>query len=270
MRRCYENEVGRWWLARASDPAHARAYSKVVRCIHDAAGRSPRLIVDYACGAGHLLTRLAWRFPHARLIGLDGSLLLLEVARRRIGRMGREAERRIRLRAEKLPRSPAPRLGAELAVYAFPNMYPARGPRREPDPCESAAARRLARLRDPAAGGEPSLPGPSAGELLRGRAVSWDLRRVLADGGLCVRVEYAEVPRHQLSRAELLRVAFEEGSLSDEIAGERVRPWFRLLASAYVRSGVIEDVYQQTGDESDRHGGYAITVLRAVAGGRGF
>lgn len=31
----YESEVGRWWLGRASDSAHGRAYSKTARLIHD-------------------------------------------------------------------------------------------------------------------------------------------------------------------------------------------------------------------------------------------
>jgi len=37
-----------------------------------------------------------------------------------------------------------------------------------------------------------------------------------------------------------------------------------VLASAYFRSRVLEDVYLQTGDERDKNGGYLITVLRAI------
>ncbi len=79
-----------------------------------------------------------------------------------------------------------------------------------------------------------------------------------------MRVEYAASQRHEWPPIELQRVSFEEGSLDTEVEGILPRPWFRVLASAYFRSRVIEDVYQQTGDKRDKHGGYLITVLRAL------
>jgi hypothetical protein len=36
------------------------------------------------------------------------------------------------------------------------------------------------------------------------------------------------------------------------------------MASSCFRSRVIEDVYQQTGDISDKKGGYLITTLRGI------
>ena len=79
-----------------------------------------------------------------------------------------------------------------------------------------------------------------------------------------MRIEYATMQRHELSPLELAHVSFEEGSLDSRWEGRLPRRWFRLAASAYFRSGVLEDVYEQTGDERDKNGGYLITVLRAI------
>jgi hypothetical protein len=67
-----------------------------------------------------------------------------------------------------------------------------------------------------------------------------------------------------LSPSALVEISYEEGSLDMELEGEKPRQWFRVSASSYFRSRVLEDVYQQTGDERDRRGGYLITVLRAI------
>jgi hypothetical protein len=98
----------------------------------------------------------------------------------------------------------------------------------------------------------------------QGRRISRNLRRLLVRGGICVRVEYATARREELSRREIDRVAYEEGSLDTVVTGSTTRPWFRVLASAYYRSRVLEDVYQQTADKKDKNGGYIITVLRAL------
>jgi len=39
---------------------------------------------------------------------------------------------------------------------------------------------------------------------------------------------------------------------------------FDLVSSTYFRSKVKEDVFYQTKDETDRKGGYSITMLEAV------
>jgi hypothetical protein len=100
--------------------------------------------------------------------------------------------------------------------------------------------------------------------LERSRLVAFNLRRLLVPGGVCVRIEYGTARREELSPAELAEVSYEEGSLDTEIEGKKPRQWFRVSASSYFRSRVLQDVYQQTGDERDRSGGYLITVLRAI------
>jgi hypothetical protein len=94
--------------------------------------------------------------------------------------------------------------------------------------------------------------------------VSLNIHGLLKQGGLCVRVEYANVPRQELPRLELLRTGFEEGSLDLSVDGKTPDQWFRVLASRYYRSGVMEDVYHQSGDKCNRRGGYFINVLRAL------
>jgi hypothetical protein len=97
-----------------------------------------------------------------------------------------------------------------------------------------------------------------------GRCISRNLRLLLVPGGICVRVEYATAQRHEWSAIELQKVCFEEGTLETKVDGLMPRKWFHVLASAYFRSHVMEDVYQQTGDILDRKGGYLLTVLRAI------
>jgi len=64
----YNRDLGRWWYARAVDRAHSNAYLAVADYVRASFHKSPALIVDYACGAGNLLSRLSMRFPNSRLV----------------------------------------------------------------------------------------------------------------------------------------------------------------------------------------------------------
>ncbi len=252
----YNDEVGLWWLERSAEAGHGRAYRHIADFIKDSFVRPPGMIVDYACGAGNLLALLSCRFHHSKLVGLDGSPLLLSSALRRFSRLPRSCSRRISLIETALPNFDLLRGLADLVIFCFPNMVPSSAEERQEwgswlDKNDRKIAGNLAFPEDPYI-------------LEQGRCISLNLRRLLARDGICVRVEYATVQRHELSPPELAQVSFEEGSLEYEAKGVRPRQWFRLLASAYFRSKVLEDVYQQTADERDRNGGYLITVLRAV------
>ncbi len=252
----YNEEVGRWWLERSTEAAHRRAYRNIADFIKDSFVRPPRRIVDYACGAGNLLALLSYRFAHSKLVGLDGSRLLLSSALQRISRLPRSCSGRISLIETALPNFDLLRGQADLVVFCFPNMVPSGAEERQEwgsrlGESDRKVAENLAFPEDPYI-------------LEQSRCISLNLRRLLARNGICVRVEYATVQRHELSPPELTQVSFEEGSLDYEADGVLPRQWFHLLASAYFRSKVLEDVYQQTSDERDRNGGYLITVLRAV------
>jgi SAM-dependent methyltransferase len=253
----YNGEVGHWWRRRSLETAHRRAYAKIADFIRASYSQAPRLIVDYACGAGNLLSLLSHRFPHSKLVGLDGSSLMLSLARQRLSNLPRHCAQRISLVETALPNFALSQAQADLVVFCFPHMMPYSSEvemqdwRAGLDKKDREIALNLAYPEDPFT-------------LEQSRYVALNLRHLLIRGGICVRVEYASLKREALSLPELLRVSFEEGSLDTEVEGRMPRQWFHLLASAYFRSKVLEDVYQQTGDERDRNGGFIITVLKAI------
>ena len=267
----YDGTVGRWWLDRSLDAAHRRAYKNIADFIRDSFTREPGTIVDYACGPGHLLSRLSDRFRNSKLVGLDGSSFLLELARRQLEYLPPGCAERVRLINTPLPNLSVMRGQADLAIFCFPNMVPFP---EENGPAErklwlNENERQIAKSLSLAAEACDETDGPSGPPanqhvLEQGRCISLNLRRLLARNGICIRIEYATMQRHELSPLELLHVSFEEGSLDCRVEGKTSRQWFRLLASAYFQSGVLEDVYEQTGDDRDKNGGYLITVLRAI------
>jgi SAM-dependent methyltransferase len=265
----YNGIEGNWWLERAADAPHQRAYRNIAAFVRNSFSQSPPLIVDYACGTGNLLALLGRCFPDSRLVGLDGSALLLDRAEELLSRLPGDVARRIGLIETALPAETAPCRPAELVTYCFPNMMPSRD---EEESCDTSLGlsdgeRRIAEIlleKGATTGGRHLRVQESWNPLAYNRSISRDLRGLLVRGGTCVRAEYATTRRHEWSALELQQVSFEEGSLESAPGGARLKPWFRVLASAYFRSKVLEDVFQQTGDEQDRDGGYLITVLRAL------
>jgi SAM-dependent methyltransferase len=266
----YDQGIGHWWLRQAANASHRRAYSKIAAFVRSSFRRSPGRIVDYACGAGHLLLRLQRQFPDSQLVGYDGSALLLAQARKNLAGSGAISGRRVKLVQALLPDFELPSARADLALYLFPNMVPssaagnARAWEQRLNKTDCRVARSLAKQRDTESTRKERNPGHIYTKLLMGRVISLNLRQILKRGGTCIRVEYANVPREQLPQLELLRTGFEEGSLDQRVDGVLLRPWFRILACRYYRSGVIEDVFHQSSDKDDRTGGYFITVLRAL------
>jgi len=267
----YNGKVGHWWLRHSLDSAHDRAYKKISDFVRDSYVREPGTIVDYACGSGNLISLLSLRFMNSKIIGLDGSLFMLGEALRRISLLPEECSKRISLIKTPLPNFTLLRGKADLVIFCFPNMVPFS----DVEDFRSHRARlcvndrNIARSLSFAANdgtNEVADEEPAANQsgLEQGRCISLNLRRMLVPGGICIRVEYATMQRHELSPLELSHVSFEEGSLDVAVEGRQPSQWFRLMASAYFRSRVLEDVYEQTGDERDRKGGYLITVLRAI------
>jgi SAM-dependent methyltransferase len=266
----YNSAVGNWWIERAADRAHRRAYKNIANYVRNSISGDPGVIVDYACGAGNLLSLLSRKFPNSQLIGLDGSSLLLKFAQKRLARLPSGCARRISLMETCLPRPIRLRRRADVVTFCFPNMMPAhsgkmRGVKLKLSEEDHRIARELSAATEP---GDPLgyLPDPEgAADILEyGRSISKNLRQLLVRGGICVRAEYATTRRHEWSQLELLTVSFEEGSLETDLGGTPRRPWFRVLASAFFRSNVLDDVFQQTEDERDKNGGYLITILRAI------
>jgi len=271
-RKAYERVVGTWWHGRSDDAAHAHAYRQIARAARESCRRPRGTIVDYTCGSGNLLVRLVRQFPGAQFIGVDGSSLMLAAARERLGRRVGGTIPRVRLIQTELPDPTLPRGVADLVVYAFPNMLhpPGTQPWRDRNDGfrkdDLVIARHLADAREPDPEDEDEDEDPETRYegLLETHAVARNIRRMLRKGGVCVRVEYSDAHRTQLTDLDQQRSAFEEGSLEGRFRGRRPRCYFRVVRSTYSRSGVIEDVYHQTGRQDDRVGGYMLSVLEAI------
>ena len=266
----YDGKVGRWWGQQTNDRSHAHAYSNIATYVRSFLQNNPSLIIDYACGPGNLLLHLPDLFPDCRFIGIDVSALMLELAKKRLARLGTNPSGQIGLVKTELPDFILPQGKASVVIFCFPQIlwgsdqerYYENGYRDEED---TEVAKFLAAPREPKAKDKWISDGAQMllDSLLRGRVVSRNFRGLLKRGGICVRVEYAKAEREKLTELEQYRLAFEEGSLETSINGRKAEKLFDFISSAYFHSKVMEDVYYQTKDETDRKGGYSITVLEA-------
>ena len=269
---CYEEKVGRWWNSQALNGSHQSAYRRIAEFAGKAAPKSPGLVVDYACGAGHILCRLPRRLPQWKYLGLDGSAFMLKLAEKRMARLGKDVLERASFRRTSLPNFSLPRIRADVVVFVFPNIVLA--PRMPKDLAarrgrplgNSDTARHLAAAREPDPEDETEDDDEESllDSLLDDNLVALHLRSLLKPGGLCIRAEYCNSHRSEFTRLVRQRKAFEEGSLALRGNGRASKPYFRYVRSKYFRSKVIEDVYHQTRDEEDNEGGYEITLLKAI------
>ena len=266
----YNGIVGNWWLERAADGTHQRAYTNIAKYIRNSIPRDPRLIVDYACGAGNLISRLCRRFPRSRIAGLDGSSLLLGLALKRVSRLPRSCTKRISLIETLLP-GPIPlQSRADLVVFCFPNMTLS-GDEEEMrssgfhlSESDQRIAESLSRAREPG-DDDCDIPDPQGVKqtLEYGRSVSGNLRRLLARGGTCVRVDMNDSA-----------VTSGLHSSSCRYVSRKVRstsPWMGRdpgCGSACLPRPFSDPkcwkMCSQTEDERDKNGGYLITILRAI------
>jgi hypothetical protein len=100
--------------------------------------------------------------------------------------------------------------------------------------------------------------------LLVNRVISKNLRSLIKRGGYCLRVEYANARREEFQNVFQKQFSFQEGSLDKSLSNRKVQHLFELVRSEYHRSKVMEDTYEQTGDDSDKKGGYWISLLKAL------
>ena len=268
----YNQTLGQWWLSQSSDRAHSYAYRKITQHLVSFFGHPPEKIFDYACGAGHMLTRLYRYFPNSQLTGIDGSSLLLKLAGKRLQFMGQDWRQRVKLIETNLPDFSLPRGQADVLLFVFPNIVPdpdLPDPEEEKDshfPDDRDVADYLALTREPNPEEETVDDDPETlcDSLITDNLIARNLRRLLKKGGVCVRADYANAPRNELTKLVQQRLAFQEGSLQDPVNGFRAEQLFKLVGSTYHRSKVLEDVYQQTRDKTDKDGGYLLTTLVAL------
>lgn len=285
--RSYEREVGDWWVKQSDDAPHRRAYDIIATHVARAVKRSGAargLVVDYGCGDGKLLERLARLLPEARIVGLDGAQKLLARNALRLRAAGHDADLcdpadafqrggpRIRLVRTFLPSFALPKGKADAVVFCFPNITASNRDQPHYDkhgyknPRDVAVAKMLARFRemDPEDENTSLTYDEQYDDLLTNKVISRELRAFLKPGGRLVRVEYANGAREELSELTNWRTLFAESALDGVIRDKRPECHFKYLGNRYYRSKVIMDVYHQTRDESDKEGGYFIADFAAV------
>ncbi|TAJ09106.1 MAG: class I SAM-dependent methyltransferase [Nitrospirae bacterium] len=259
--RSYDRHVGRWWVQRTTSAAHAEAYANISSYVARQARKRSGLIVDYACGAGLLTKQLAQLLPRWRVLGIDGSRTMLRHAETWAGRMRKDRPGSLEWLYAKLPHFSLPVQAADIVVFAFPNIITGDIERRHFEwlyRADSDEARFIAAKQGKT--GTDTLYD----QLFMNRVIARNLRGLLRKGGLCVRVDYSQGDRHELTRQDRLATLFEEGSLNVGPPRLRSEPFFTLVRSCYYPSEVIRDVYEQTEDEDFLEGGYSVSLLKAL------
>ena len=108
----------RWW-APVLAPASARLIASLGRLRAGLPGGEPLDVIDMGCGTGKLLFEAARRWPSARLVGLDASEGMLEVARRQAAGLPDSARTRIKFVAADAAAAPAPDASFDLVMTGF-------------------------------------------------------------------------------------------------------------------------------------------------------
>jgi SAM-dependent methyltransferase len=299
----YDSDVSNWWNFQSTNSAHIRAYTHIAKYTKQYyVGNNlpmPKVIVDYACGNGLLIQKLAIQFPQAIIIGLDGSKIMLYHAEQMLQKFRGGARlcsikkafalppecsgtsddsalssslSQIRLAACSFPNFILPKHQADLVFLNFPNLihdahnltvYDKHG---YCNPQDAKVGRMLARFREMDPEDEVKLDAPEDlyDELMTARVYSNNLRHLLKPGGILARTEYSNAPVPQLTDLTRWKIAFAECSLDIPIKNHLARQFFKLRRTTYKKSDVIQDVFHQTGDPGDAEGGYYLNLLEAL------
>jgi hypothetical protein len=195
---------------------------------------------------------------------------MLEVAGKRLQYLGRGWKQRVELIETELPDFSLPGGKADALLFVFPNIVPPEEPEEEDEDLhhsdDLAVAEYLGQAREP----DPEEETVDDDEetlydsMLTDNVIARNLRGLLKKGGVCVRADYANAPRDELTELVQQRLAFQEGSLAEPVNGFRATQLFTVVGSTYCRSKVLDDVYHQTRDETDKEGGYLISTLVAI------
>ena len=88
---------------------------------------APGRVLDLGCGIGTVLLSLAWRFPEARLLGLEAQAVSAALARRSLGWNGVEARAEVRLGDLRDPAVLGEARGFDLVTGTPPYFPPGQG-----------------------------------------------------------------------------------------------------------------------------------------------
>lgn len=270
--RGYNTTLTRWWNIRACNKSHCIAYRNIANYVTTHVDLIPSLVIDYGCGTGRLLGEIAVRFVDTKFIGLDGSSAMLKTAKAYLKNRAPDLLNRIKLLKAPLPIRLLLGKRADLVTFTFPhilsNLY-------DLDlnsflehltysEIENAVIlaedKGMEEISNEYTEEDPDL----LQSLLVNRVISKNLRSLVKRDGYCLRVELANAKREEFPEIFQKRFSFQEGSLDKSLSDQSIQQPFELVRSEYHRSKVMEDAYEQTGDESDRKGGYWISLLRAL------
>ena len=270
--RGYNTTLTRWWNIRACNKSHCIAYRNIANYVTTQVDLIPSLVIDYGCGTGRLLGEIAVRFVDTKFIGIDGSSAMLKTAKTYLKNKAPNLLNRIKLLKAPLPIRLLLGKRADLVTFTFPhilsNLY-------DLDLNSFLELLTYSEIENAVILAEDKGMEEVSNEyndedpdllqsLLVNRVISKNLRSLVKRGGYCLRVELANARREEFPEIFQKRFSFQEGSLDKSLSDQSLQQPFELVRSEYHRSKVMEDAYEQTGDESDRKGGYWISLLRAL------
>jgi len=270
--RGYNTTLTRWWNIRACNKSHCIAYRNIANYVTTHVDLIPSLVIDYGCGTGRLLGEIAVRFVDTKFIGIDGSSAMLKTAKTYLKNKAPDLLNRIKLLKAPLPIRLLLGKRADLVTFTFPhilsNLY-------DLDlnsflehltysEIENAVILAEDKGMEEVSNEYPEEDPDLLQSLLVNRVISKNLRSLVKRDGYCLRVELANAKREEFPEIFQKRFSFQEGSLDKSLSDQSLQQPFELVRSEYHRSKVMEDAYEQTGDESDRKGGYWISLLRAL------
>lgn len=271
--RGYNTTLTRWWNIRACNKSHCNAYRNIANYVTTQIDPIPSLVIDYGCGTGRLLSALAIRFVETKFIGIDGSSAMLKTAKTYLRKEAPNLLNRIKLLKAPLPTKLLLGKRADLVTFTFPHILSNLYDLNINSFLEFLTYSEIENAVILSEGkGVEDVSKENTDEdhdllqsLLVNRVISKNLRSLVKRGGYCLRVELANARREEFPNVFQKRFSFQEGSLDKSLSDQSLLQPFELLRSEYHRSKVMEDAYEQTGDESDRKGGYWISLLRALA-----
>jgi SAM-dependent methyltransferase len=270
--RGYNTTLTRWWNIRACNKSHCIAYRNIANYVTTHVDLIPSLVIDYGCGTGRLLGEIAVRFVDTKFIGIDGSSAMLKTAKTYLKNKTPDLLNRIKLLKAPLPIRLLLGKRADLDTFTFPhilsNLYDLDLNSFLELLTYSEIENAMILAEDKGMEEVSNEYNDEDPDLLQSlqdnRVISKKLRSLVKRGGYCLRVELANARREEFPEIFQKRFSFQEGSLDKSFADESLQQPFELVRSEYHRSKVMEDAYEQTGDESDRKGGYWISLLRAL------
>lgn len=256
-----------WWVQRALDPAHDRAYKRIAR-MGQKHKPEPKLIIDYACGAALLIRKLIKTFSSAQIVGLDESVLGLDGGRQLLREMHLKQSDadRISLHRAVLPKDNPQLPKADLLFFSFPDFRGGSSRNmvsslRKTYPEDWAATQTLHKALKKA-----GLSPAAAAEIFYKRMATRHYASLVKRGGNVVRVEYAQCSRNNCEDATLAEMDWIDGiSRPPKESDIKQRRLFNILESRFYKdAAVMADVFQQTNNEADREGGYLITAFKKL------